>query len=49
MQDVIRRYSANYEYVGIYDLRPGVELVLMVRKDLAGSDGKELYRLNELK
>jgi uncharacterized protein (TIGR03663 family) len=47
--DVIRRYSANYEYVGVYDLRPGVELVLMVRKDLAGSESKELYRLNELK
>jgi hypothetical protein len=43
--EVIRRYSANYEYVGSYALRPGVDLVLLVRKDIAGADGEELYRL----
>ena len=45
--DVIRRYSANYKFAGPYDLRPGVELLLLVRKDLAGSETKELYRLSE--
>jgi uncharacterized protein (TIGR03663 family) len=33
--DVIRRYSAEYELIGTYGLRPGVELNLFVRKDLA--------------
>ncbi|MEP7211712.1 MAG: hypothetical protein ABI791_01455 [Acidobacteriota bacterium] len=46
--EVIRRYSARYEYVASYALRPGVDLVLLVRKDLA-DDGKELYRIGELK
>lgn len=41
----IRRYSANYAYHASYPLRPGVELMLLVRKDLAGQDGQELYRL----
>ncbi len=45
--EVIRRYSANYRYVGTYPLRPGVDLMLLVRKDLAGPDAKELYRINE--
>jgi hypothetical protein len=33
--DVLRRYSSEYEMVGSYGLRPGVDLVLLVRKDLA--------------
>lgn len=45
--DVIKRFSANYEYVGSYGLRPGVELILLVRKDVAGAAGTELYRLRE--
>jgi uncharacterized protein (TIGR03663 family) len=45
--EVIRRYSAKYDYVGSYALRPGVDLVLLVRKDLAGQDGKELYKIEE--
>ncbi len=44
--DVIKKYSANYEYVSSYALRPGVDLVLLVRKDLAESGAKELYRMN---
>lgn len=43
--EVIRKYSANYAYVGSYALRSGVDLVLLVKKDLAGSEGKELYRI----
>jgi hypothetical protein len=45
--DVIKRYSARYEYVGSYALRPGVDLVLLVRRDLADSGSKELYRMSE--
>lgn len=40
--EVIEEYSANYHYAGTYSLRPGVELMLLVRKDLADSDAKEL-------
>ncbi|MGI8811833.1 MAG: glycosyltransferase family 39 protein [Pyrinomonadaceae bacterium] len=43
--EIIRMYSAKYVYTGIYALRPGVDLVLLVRKDLA-ENGMELYRLN---
>jgi uncharacterized protein (TIGR03663 family) len=46
--DVIKKYSAKYDYVGSYALRPGVDLVLLVRKDLA-DDGKEVYRMSEEK
>ncbi len=44
---VIEKYSADYRYVGTYGLRPGVDLVLLVRKDLADSNAKELYRIRE--
>jgi len=43
--DVVRRYSARYSYVGAWELRPGVELMLLVRKDLAGEGGTELYKI----
>jgi hypothetical protein len=46
--EVIRRYAARYEYVGSYALRPGVDLVLLVRKDIAGG-GQELFRLTDRK
>jgi len=46
--DVVKRYSAKYDYIGNYNLRPGVDLVLLVRKDLAES-GKELYQMTETK
>ncbi len=32
--EVSRRYSTEYEYAGTYALRPGVDLVLLVRKDV---------------
>ena len=44
-RDVITKYSANYKYEGIYPLRPGVDLVLLVRNDLADANAKELYKL----
>ncbi|MEO8648809.1 MAG: glycosyltransferase family 39 protein [Acidobacteriota bacterium] len=43
--EVVRRYSVDYKYVGIYPLRPGVDLVLLVRSDLAEEDAHDLYRL----
>ncbi|HMO79187.1 MAG TPA: glycosyltransferase family 39 protein [Pyrinomonadaceae bacterium] len=45
--DVTARYSANYAYYGTYGLRPGVELMLLVRKDLVGSEGVELYKIGD--
>jgi uncharacterized protein (TIGR03663 family) len=44
-EEIIRRFSANYLYCGTYQLRPGVDLVLLVRRDLADSDAKEIYRV----
>jgi hypothetical protein len=41
--EAISRYSAHYKYAGTYPLRPGVDLVLLVRKDLADSDTVEIY------
>jgi hypothetical protein len=43
--EVIRRYSAGYAYAGTYPLRPGVDLMLLVRKDLAEPDAEELYHI----
>jgi uncharacterized protein (TIGR03663 family) len=40
--ELTRRYGANYKYTGTYPLRPGVDLILLVRKDLADADAKEI-------
>ena len=45
---VIEKYSADYRFAGMFPLRPGVDLVLLVRKDLADSNTKELYRIREV-
>lgn len=42
---MIQKYSTNYKYVGVYPLRPGVNLVLLVRRDLADSDAQEMYKV----
>ncbi|MEZ5428994.1 MAG: glycosyltransferase family 39 protein [Pyrinomonadaceae bacterium] len=42
-----QRYGAHYKVAGQYPLRPGVELYLLVRKDLADPDAKEIYQLVE--
>lgn len=39
------RYGANYKYAGIYPLRPGVELYLLVRKDLADPSTREIQKI----
>lgn len=43
--ELVTRYVAHYKMAGEYPLRPGVDLLLLVRKDLADSDAKELYTL----
>jgi uncharacterized protein (TIGR03663 family) len=43
--EAVTRYSAHYKHAGTYPLRPGVDLRLLVRKDLADSDAQELYQL----
>ncbi len=44
-RDLISRYSGKYRLEGIYPLRPGVDLVLLVRNELADPSTRELYRL----
>lgn len=46
-KEAIKRYSAEYDYAGTYPLRPGVDLMLLVRKDIAGQDATPLYRIEQ--
>lgn len=41
--EIMIRYAAHYKYVGEYPLRPGVDLILLVRKDLADSDAQDIH------
>ena len=43
--ELIERYAAHYKYAGTYPLRPGVELYLLVRRDLADADAKEISEI----
>lgn len=45
----IQRYGANYKYIGVYPLRPGVNLVLLVRKDLADANAQDVNKVLEYK
>lgn len=45
LSELNKRYGANYKYVGTYPLRPGVDLMLLVRKDLGDADTKEISTL----
>ncbi len=40
--DILREYAAHYKYVGTYPLRPGVDLYLLVRNDLADSNAESI-------
>ncbi len=44
---VAQKYSSQYRFVGVWPLRPGVDLVLLVRRDLAGPEGEELYKIKD--
>ncbi len=46
---MIQKYSLHYKYVDVYPLRPGVNLVLLVRKDLADSKDQEISKILEYK
>lgn len=46
---LIRRFSANYRFYGPFKLRPGVRLVLLVKKNIPGNDGRELYELRNIR
>ena len=50
-QDVamIQKYSTHYKYAGVYPLRPGVNLVLLVRNDLADAKDQEINKVVEYK
>ncbi len=41
------RYAAHYKYAGTYPLRPGVELYLLVRRDLADADAQEISQISK--
>jgi uncharacterized protein (TIGR03663 family) len=45
--EVIKRYANHYKYVGVYPLRPGVNLILLVRRDIADADTQEPYKIVE--
>ena len=45
--ELTERYAAHYKYVGTYPLRPGVELYLLVRRDLADAGAKEIYQISD--
>ena len=40
--DIGERYAARYRIAGEFPLRPGVDLYLLVRNDLAGPDAKKI-------
>ncbi|MGI8640788.1 MAG: glycosyltransferase family 39 protein [Pyrinomonadaceae bacterium] len=42
-----QRYGAHYKYVGTYPMRPGVELHLLVRRDLAEANAREIYKIGD--
>ena len=47
--DVIKRYSNHYKLAGVYPLRPAVNLMLLVRSDLADTDAQDLSKIPEYK
>ena len=42
-KDIQREYANHYKLAGTYPLRPGVELELLVRNDLADQSAKSIY------
>jgi uncharacterized protein (TIGR03663 family) len=43
-----RRYGASYKHAGTYPLRPGVDLILLVRKDLAEANAQDIYKISKV-
>lgn len=46
---VAQKYSAHYKFAGVYPLRPGVDLMLLVRNDLAEPGALDLSKIPEYK
>lgn len=44
-REVMARLGGKYKFEGIYPLRPGVDLVLLVRNDLAEANAQDVNRL----
>lgn len=45
----IQKYSGHYKFAGVFPLRPGVDLMLLVRNDLAEPGDQELSKILEAK
>ncbi len=43
--ELLERYGQHYKYAGTFPLRPGVDLMLLVRRDLADTTNKEIYQI----
>lgn len=43
------KYGTHYKVAGKYPLRPGVELYLLVRNDIADADTKEISQIEQVK
>ncbi|MEZ5307854.1 MAG: hypothetical protein R2684_11985 [Pyrinomonadaceae bacterium] len=41
--ELAEKFGSRYKFIGEYPLRPGVELWLLVRNDLAAGEGKSIY------
>ena len=50
-QDIamIQKYATHYKYAGVYPLRPGVNLVLLVRNDIADAKDQDVNKVTEYK
>lgn len=44
-REVMAKYASKYRLEGVYPLRPGVDLILLVRNDIADPEAKEVFRL----
>lgn len=44
-QELVRRYAAHYKYAGTFPLRPGVDLYLLVRRDLIDAGAPDIYKI----
>lgn len=45
---VVAKYSQHYKFAGLYPLRPGVDLVLLVRNDIADPDAQDVSKITTL-
>lgn len=46
-REAITKYSPHYKFAGVYGLRPGVDLVLLVRNDLAEPGDQDMIKILE--